>query len=139
MKIWKFACLFDLCNWMNQSSFEVILIDNVLINGHCLKNTNEQFRWKLLYVRIWFLYGCHPQWSSYSKNFILKSGTPSNFIALAIKKLAIVGKILWPSGFDNWRTLRTYKRLLLFAYARFWRTLIFFVLVFKVSKIFWLF
>ena len=44
-----------LYNWMNQSSFEVILLDNLLINGHYLKNTKLRFRWKLLYLGIWFL------------------------------------------------------------------------------------
>ena len=38
-KIWKFVCPFDLYNWMNQISFEVILLGNVLINGDYLKNT----------------------------------------------------------------------------------------------------
>ena len=43
----------------------------------------------------WFLYDCHPQWNSYSKNFILNSRKPSIFPALDIKKLDIVGKTLW--------------------------------------------
>ena len=42
--IFKFVCLFDLCNRMNESSFEVILLDNILINGHYLKNTKQSFR-----------------------------------------------------------------------------------------------
>ena len=33
-----FACLFDLSNWTNQSSLEILSSDNVLINGHDLKN-----------------------------------------------------------------------------------------------------
>ena len=94
-KVWKFVCLFDLCNWMNHSSFEVILLDDLLINGHYLKNTKLRFRWKLLYLGIWFSYDCHPQWINFSKTFILNSGTPSKFPALDIKKLAIVSKILW--------------------------------------------
>ena len=32
MKIWKFTCLFYLSNWINQSSFEVLSLENVLIN-----------------------------------------------------------------------------------------------------------
>ena len=70
-----------LCNGMNQSSFEVILLDNVLINGHYLKNTNWCFRSKLLYARIWFLYDCLPQWSRYSKNVSFNSRMPSIFPA----------------------------------------------------------
>ena len=33
MKIWKFACVFYLSNWMNQNSFEVLFLDNVLIHS----------------------------------------------------------------------------------------------------------
>ena len=39
----KFVSLLDLGNWMNQSSFEVILLDNLLINGHYLKIQNRVF------------------------------------------------------------------------------------------------
>ena len=42
-KIWKFACLFDLCNWMDQSSFEVLLLKSILVNGHYLRNTKQRF------------------------------------------------------------------------------------------------
>ena len=94
-KIWKFVRLCDLYNWMNQSSFEVTLLDNLLINGHYLKTTKLRFRWKLLYLRVWFLYDCHSQWISYSKKFILNCRTHSIFPAFDIKKLAIVGKIFW--------------------------------------------
>ena len=38
-KNWKFACLFDLSNGMNQGSFQALLLDNILIKGCCLKNT----------------------------------------------------------------------------------------------------
>ena len=58
-------------------------------------NIKSRFRWKLLYVKTWYSYHCDPQWSSYSKNFISNSRTPSIVPALDIKKLAIVGKILW--------------------------------------------
>ena len=94
-KTCKSACLFDSGDWMNQNSVEVLLMDNVLINGHYLKNTKQHFSWKLLYVRIWFWYDCHPLLNSSSKIFILNSRTLSIFPALEIKKLALVGKILW--------------------------------------------
>ena len=81
---------------LNESNqFWGILLDNVLINWDYLKNTKQRFRWKLLYARVWFLYDWHPHWNSCSKNFILNSRTVSIFPALDIKKLAIVGKILW--------------------------------------------
>ena len=51
-KIWKFVFLFDLCNLMNQSRFEVLLLENILIDGYYLENTKYRFLWKLLYVRI---------------------------------------------------------------------------------------
>ena len=42
-KFWKFVCLFDMYKLMNQSNFEVILLDNVLINGDYLKIQNGIF------------------------------------------------------------------------------------------------
>ena len=51
-KIWKFTSLFGLCNWMNQSNFELLSLENILINGHYPKNTKQRFGWKLLYLRI---------------------------------------------------------------------------------------
>ena len=44
---------------------------------------------------IQFLHDCHLQWSSYLKSFSLNSCTFPIFSALDIKKLVLVGKILW--------------------------------------------
>ena len=41
------------------------------------------------------LHGCHLRWNSYSKNLILNSCTLSIFPGLEIKKLVLVGKLLW--------------------------------------------
>ena len=46
-KILKLACLFVLIYWTNQSRFEVISLDNVLINWHYLKNATYDVRLKL--------------------------------------------------------------------------------------------
>ena len=54
-----FMCLFDLSNWKNQSSFEVLSLVNILMNGHCLKNVKDHVQWKLLHVAIQFLHDCH--------------------------------------------------------------------------------
>ena len=57
----------------------------------------EQYyvRWKLVYGAKQFLHDCYLQWNSYSKSFIFNFCTFSNFPALEIKKIALVGKILW--------------------------------------------
>ena len=46
MKIWKLACLFGLCYGINQSSFEVLLLENILISGHYLKKRKTAFSLK---------------------------------------------------------------------------------------------
>ena len=60
-KISKLACLFDLSNWKNQSSFDVLSLDNILSNGYCLKNAKVHVHWKLLHVAIPFLHDCDLQ------------------------------------------------------------------------------
>ena len=50
---------------------------------------------KLLYIAKQFLNDCHLKWNSYSKSFILNSWTLSIFLALGIKKLVLVGEVLW--------------------------------------------
>ena len=37
-KIWEFAYLFDLRNRKNKSSFKILLLHYILINGHYLEN-----------------------------------------------------------------------------------------------------
>ena len=51
--------------------------------------------WKLLYGVIQFLHDRHLQWNCYSKSLILNSCTLSIFPALEIKKLVLLGKMLW--------------------------------------------
>ena len=94
-KIWKLVYLFDLSNWKNKSSFEILSLDDILINEHYPENVKYHFCWKLLLVAVLFLRDCHLQWNSYSKSFILNSRTLSIFPALEKKKLVFVGKILW--------------------------------------------
>ena len=68
-KTWKFTWyLFDVSHWANQISFEVLSLDNNLINGDYVENA-KYVRWELKYISIWFLFDCCPQWSNYSKNF----------------------------------------------------------------------
>ena len=49
---WKVAFLFYLINWTSQSSFEVRLLNSVLENENCPKNTKYHVRWKLQYKSI---------------------------------------------------------------------------------------
>ena len=49
-KICKLAYLFHLSNWKNKSSFEILSLDNILINGHYLENVIYHVRWKLLHL-----------------------------------------------------------------------------------------
>ena len=86
--------LSDLSNWKNKSSFEILSLNNILINGHYLKNIKHHVCWKLLHTAIKFLHDCHLQWNSYSQSFILSSSTLSIFPALEIMKLVFLGKIL---------------------------------------------
>ena len=66
-KIWKFVRLCDLYNWMNQSSFEGTLLDNLLINGHYLKNTKMRFSLKTaVFTGMIFI------WPSLSMNQLLE-------------------------------------------------------------------
>ena len=85
--------MLDLSNWNNNSSFEILSLDNIFINGHYLKNVECHVHWKLQHVAIQYLHDCHLQWNSYSKSFNLNSCTLSIFPAPEIKKL-FVGKIL---------------------------------------------
>ena len=64
------------------------------------ENAKYHARWKQLHVTIQFLHGCHLLWSSYSKSLISNSCTFSIFPALEMKKLVLLGKILW--RFDNY-------------------------------------
>ena len=93
--IWKLACLFDLTNQKNKSSFEILSLNNILINRHCLENVKIHVCWKimLLYIVILFLHECHLQWNTYSKGFILNFCTLSTFPALEVKKSGFVGNI----------------------------------------------
>ena len=80
----KFLKVFQrLWNWLNERYF------------YYLKNTKSLFRWKLLYLSIWFLYDCYLQWISCMKDFIMNSHTLSIFPAPEINKPSLVGKILW--------------------------------------------
>ena len=94
-KIRKLAYQFGLSNWKNKNSFEILSVDNILINGHYFENVKYHVCWKLLLVAIQFLYDCHLQWNSYSKSFIFNCCTISVFPALEIKKLVFIGKIFW--------------------------------------------
>ena len=60
-----------------------------------LKNAKYCLRWRLHYVIIEYLYDCYPHWNSYSKSFIFNSCTLLIFPALEMKRLVLVGKILW--------------------------------------------
>ena len=83
------TCLFDLSNWKNQSSFEVLSLD-ILINGHYLKKNKISCLVKTtIYEATQFLYDCHLHWNNYSKSFILNSCTLSIFPALEIRKLIV--------------------------------------------------
>ena len=75
--------------------FEVLLLDNILINGHFLKNAKYHVRWKLLHVTMEFVHDSHLKWNSYLKCFILNYWTLSIVPALEIKKPIFVDKILW--------------------------------------------
>ena len=91
-KIWKLVYLFDLSNWRNKNSFEMLSLDNILMNGHYLKNVKYHVCKKLIHVAIQFLHDCHLRWSGYLKSFIFNF---FSFPALEIKKLVFVDKILW--------------------------------------------
>ena len=58
-KIWKPAYLFDLSNWKNKSSVEILSLDNILINGHYLENVKYNVRCNLLHAATQFLHDCH--------------------------------------------------------------------------------
>ena len=88
----------DLSHWKNQSSFELLSLDNILKNWHYPKNEKCHVWSKLLDLAIQFLHDCYLQWKRYSKSFILISCTFATFPALEIKKLVVVDKILWRFG-----------------------------------------
>ena len=56
-KIWKFTCLFYLSNWINQSSFEVLSLENVLINRKLFQKCKIAFTLKTtVYKHIVFIW-----------------------------------------------------------------------------------
>ena len=59
------------------------------------------FRWKLLYVRLWFLYDCHPQWIRYPKNFIFRS-SPFPGLDNSYKKRTMKSPLLVNMTWHTW-------------------------------------
>ena len=49
------ACLI----WVIESSFEVLSLDNILINRHCLINAKDHIWWKLLHFAMQLLHNWH--------------------------------------------------------------------------------
>ena len=76
-KFWKFVSLFYLSNWINQRSFEVLSLDNVLINGNISEIQNS------LYVGNYCTWAYHFYMMAISneilENFICNFHTLSNF------------------------------------------------------------
>ena len=94
-KVWKLASVFDLSNWMSQSSFEVLSLKDILINEHYLKNT--KYGKCLLKAttckHMIFIIQCQSWLRTCSKDFVSNSCTLSALVALEKKILVFVGKV----------------------------------------------
>ena len=74
-----------------------------------LKNAKYYLCKKLQYVRIYFLYNCHLQWSIYSESIILNYCTLSVLPAIEIKKPKSVTKYLRLTLVFMWNTAHQEK------------------------------
>ena len=101
MKIWKIACLSDLYSSMNQSSFGVILLDNVLINADHLKKYKIAFSLETAVCKDMIFIWLTPAMKQLLEKHCFEFLHTLNFSCTwrNIKKLVVVGKLLW--RFDN--------------------------------------
>ena len=92
-KVWKFVCFFDLHNWMNQSSFEVTLLDNLLIKWH-FKKYKITFSLKTAVFRNMIFWWLSPSVNQLLKKLYFELPYPLNF-SCTWHKEASYCKILW--------------------------------------------